>query len=357
MSRPSRRGFTLIELLVVIAIIAVLIALLLPAVQAAREAARRGQCLNHLKQIGLGLHNYHSTFGRFPLGGSRNVYNVSGTTLQYTDPAWDSWSAVGLMLPYLEQKPLYDSINFNWCAAWNTGYSQNSTAYNTRLAFLLCPSDGSAGKENINSYFASVGTTSYNCCNGNARNATGLFAYENSAGLQDITDGSSNTIAYSEVLTSEPGAFTDPPGGGRRVRGNSTGQTAAGKIVNVLDVSSVNNAVSLVKSDFQVCTAKFLSGSGAGGGSGEHWGTGAMGYSMFNTIGTPNITMWSTCRMDCCIQAEHAHYVNASSNHAGGVNVAMGDGSVKFVKSTIAMTVWWALGTKANGEVLSADSY
>src|SRR3979411_2635614 len=108
---PVRRsGFTLIELLVVIAIIAVLIALLLPAVQSAREAARRAQCVNNLKQIGLAIHNYHSTHTQFPMGDSLNVQGGTPADLAL----WNSWSAHGLMLGYMEQQPLYNAINFSF---------------------------------------------------------------------------------------------------------------------------------------------------------------------------------------------------------------------------------------------------
>src|SRR5271156_5073566 len=126
--RPMRRrGFTLIELLVVIAIIAVLIALLLPAVQAAREAARRSQCTNNLKQIGLALHNYHASQGSFPLATSVAVGGGSaGTNYQ----PWGTWSALALMLPYLEQQPLYAAANFNLTCSWGAGQVINSTAFN-----------------------------------------------------------------------------------------------------------------------------------------------------------------------------------------------------------------------------------
>jgi len=360
MIRRKARGFTLIELLVVIAIIAVLIALLLPAVQGAREAARRSQCTNGLKQLGLALHNYHQTNNTFPLGGSRNPYDYpatydSGSANPSTGTAtWDSWSAQALMLSYLEQQPLYNAINFSFGsgARGGAGTPINSTVYNTKLAIFLCPSDGLAGKDNINSYFASAGTMTINCCTATARSATGPFAYENSASVADIVDGTSNTIAFSEVLNSEPGNAIRPG-----IRGNSTGNIGSNQAANQIDVTTLVGAVAKVQADMQACTVKFMSSGGTGGGTGLRWGNGAFGYSMFNTVGTPNMTRWSACRMDCCVQAQHAHYINASSYHSGGVNVLLCDGSVRFAKSSISMPTWWALGTKANNEVVSADAW
>src|SRR5262245_48039277 len=139
-----RRAFTLIELLVVIAIIAVLIALLLPAVQAAREAARRSQCTNNLKQIGLALHNYHQTHNSFPLGASLNTYSLS--PLLYR--AKNSWGAFGLMLPFLEQLAIYNAANFNWGVEEGTDsivFWTNLTAADSQVNTFLCPSDPNAG--------------------------------------------------------------------------------------------------------------------------------------------------------------------------------------------------------------------
>ncbi len=167
MCSERRRGFTLIELLVVIAIIAVLIALLLPAVQAAREAARRAQCVNNLKQIGLGLHNYHSAVGSFPPGHSQAArdINYAGGYGNQTE-----WSAQAMMLPYMEQTPLYNAINFSFCGGLGYAGFANFTGFTARVNSFLCPSDNyansggaittSTGPPNINCYRASVGTTS-----------------------------------------------------------------------------------------------------------------------------------------------------------------------------------------------------
>jgi len=155
----SRRGFTLIELLVVIAIIAVLIALLLPAVQAAREAARRSQCVNNLKQIGLALHNYHTSNDCFAMGSSFQPTNNGGITGgNYS--MWNSFSAQAALLGYLEQTPLYNSLNFSLAPL--DDYNANTTAARrTIVNVFLCPSDTNSGggKQDNNNYAASFGTT------------------------------------------------------------------------------------------------------------------------------------------------------------------------------------------------------
>src|SRR5262249_7638843 len=138
--------------LVVIAIIAVLIALLLPAVQSAREAARRAQCVNNLKQMGLAMHNYHSAVGTFPMGNARS-YESPGVV---TD--WGTFSAHAMLLSYLEHQPIFNSCNFSWNIWYGTGEPINRTVFNTKVNAFLCPSDGQAGKDETNSYHGSFGT-------------------------------------------------------------------------------------------------------------------------------------------------------------------------------------------------------
>ncbi len=341
----------MIELLVVIAIIGVLIALLLPAVQAAREAARRSQCTNNLKQIGLGLHNYHSAVGSFPMGSSLNEINGSG----YKE-GWSSWSSHGMLLPYIEQQPLYNAANFYYAPEWATNicYFINSTVSNSVLNVFLCPSDGNSGRPGpwINNYVASQGTSTYEIHYWYGQSeVSGLFAYYTRAySIASVTDGTSNTIAFSEILVNPPQA---------RGRGRATGNASGLQTVNRFDIQEVANTLAAYKADLAICSAQFQAAPGNGPGS--RWSTGAMGYTMFNTIVPPNgaggQVKWSACRNGCCSQAQHANYVNAMSNHSGGVNVLMGDGSVRFVKDSIQPYIWWGLGTKAGGEAISADQY
>ncbi|WP_020466782.1 DUF1559 domain-containing protein, partial [Singulisphaera acidiphila] len=343
-----RRGFTLIELLVVIAIIAVLIALLLPAVQAAREAARRSQCINNLKQIGLALHNYHSALNSFPMGGSHNP-SGSPQSFTYTPVTWDAWSAQSALLPYIEQQAIYSAINYNFAPRPGTeGGTINSTAFNARIASFLCPSDGNAGKVNYNSYGASQGTTTVNCCVVELKTTTGMFGNMTSSSIAEVKDGTSNTIAYSESLVGN--AINSPNREGNAAIGSSG--LASGKI-------DITGMLTQIKTDMASCDTDFQTGSATAWGRnarGSSWGIGAMGYSMFNTVIPPNGAKWVACRIGCCAQAQHAHYNLATSAHSGGVNTAMADGSVKFIKNSVSWPTWWALGTKANGEVISADS-
>ena len=347
-----RRAFTLIELLVVIAIIGVLIALLLPAVQAAREAARRSQCTNNLKQIGVAIHNYHSSTNAMPPGGSLGYWSLGG---------YDGWSCLGansMLLPYLEQNQVYNAINFNWASAERAPASViNSTGCNTVLNSFICPSDGDAGRPIwINNYFASMGPSSYSTGpnNGTRQEIAGMFPYGGSYSFANVTDGLSTTIAYSESLVSSARTRPQPGKSTGNVSGTSPG------IHNLYDIRQVaGNAYQLYQQQMQICTTAFLGGA-IGNGPGSRWSTGAKGYSLFSTIVPPNgggSIKWSACRVGCCAQAQHAHFVNAMSNHPGGVNALFGDGSVKFVKQTIQPLIWWSLGSRDGGEVIDASQY
>lgn len=353
MRTRTNRGFTLIELLVVIAIIAVLIALLLPAVQAAREAARRAQCVNNLKQIGIAIHNYHSTHDVFPMGSSKQPFDGPAS---FASGAWDSWSGQALMLSNMEQSSIYNVCNFSLAPGQinsKLGYYVNSTAYNTVLNFFLCPSDPNASGANgyINNYGACVGTTTFHTWN--AAGSNGMFAYQTAIGIRDATDGTSNTIAFAELIVNSPAATV--PGRGKAAGGAGVTSTAGGK----LDARSMG--MNAIQADIKSCTANFTPNtSGNNTGCGFRWGMGAMGLTMFNSIVPPNgggQVKWSACRTQCCAQAQHAHYVVSSSYHSGGVNALMSDGSVKFVKDSINMQTWWALGSRAGGEVISSDAY
>jgi prepilin-type N-terminal cleavage/methylation domain-containing protein/prepilin-type processing-associated H-X9-DG protein len=349
----NRGGFTLIELLVVIAIIGVLIALLLPAVQAAREAARRSQCVNNLKQIGLGLHNYHQTHDKFPMGGACTGQGTPpGSSINCT--AWNSYSSLALLLPFMEQQAVYSSINFNVPSDNVVNY----TARRTQVTTFLCPSDGNAqgmgpASDNgrLNSYMASQGTTAQ----GNPSTTTGLFSNRDSYGLRDALDGSSNTIAFSEKLVGTPGGNS---GSGLGYRGNGVnGSTPAG-------VADAWANPAQVQTDLTTCDASWAALANGQttlvNNCGQWWMFGTQTYSMFTTIVTPNSTQhkWGHCRNGCpTCSPDSSQYINASSRHSGGVNCLMADGSVKFIKDSIAQNTWWSIGTKNNGEAVSADAY
>jgi len=318
----KRHGFTLIELLVVIAIIAVLIALLLPAVQAAREAARRSQCINNLKQIGLALHGYHDLHLTFPAAkpGHKPV-----------PPDVDNMSGFVSILPFMEQQAMYNAWNMQilfdnqTVAGYQLGVVQFTTVATSTMAAYLCPSDTSSPR--INASVAGVsglGTTSYAFSAGNygppnatvngfdiKANNTGFAHYQNPRKMTDFTDGLSNTIAVGETVANDltyKGSPNCPP---------------------PFNTTSLNSA-----------------------GIWNAWSVCGRFTASFRTTANPLNTV--PCTGGLLAGRQNGAF---GSNHSGGGNFLLGDGSVRFVKTTISLPIYQALSTRAFGEVVSSDAF
>jgi len=373
-TRRRSGGFTLIELLVVIAIIAVLIGLLLPAVQAAREAARRAQCTNNLKQVALALHNYESTNGAFPLAYmQRAAWDPTNSDGTMGDSGWNNWSPHALALGYIEGANIYNSINFSIGSADNSDNGVQATAITTRISSFLCPSstpaigtfDSYDGvitwiKTQVpgNNYFASVGAT---ITPWTSAPVPGMFGIMSNGGassrsIGSITDGTSNTIMLGEWRT---GDF-------------NINKVSIQDVINIkTNVGSIGgwNAATSSMPAGQADLPQFLQTcAGAAAASvgnwrlnkshiGRAWNQGMLGYTLGGTILAPNAT-YPNCQMiPWGGDMDGPSMLNMSSYHPGGANCAMADGSVRFLKSTTNMQTMWALGSRAGGEVVSSDAY
>ncbi len=347
--RRSRenRGFTLIELVVVIAIVAILIGLLLPAVQSAREASRRAQCSNNLKQIGLALHNYHSAHNCFPPGSTLNP-DISPTHFDATN----GWSSLAMVLGMMDQTPLYNACNFDWGVISDPlgpppiCYQVNSTAFFTKVAAFLCPSDPYAGQQNFNNYHACIGTTTFDGP-GSTPGSDGMFAYLVPYSIASCVDGTANTIAFGEALTGPPTLWYKP---GISVMNVVGVPNAAHQLSAYMDLASVQAAL-------KACDQAWFDGAATlYNKHGQTWAKGAQGYTMFNAIAAPGLKrhIWSSCSD---ADVGHSLFDTANSYHPGGAYMLFADGSVRFIRETIARSTYWGLATRASGEVISADAY
>jgi prepilin-type N-terminal cleavage/methylation domain-containing protein/prepilin-type processing-associated H-X9-DG protein len=362
-----RRGFTLIELLVVIAIIAVLIALLLPAVQAAREAARRAQCVNNLKQLGLAVHNYVSSSEKLPLGDfywSGSNEKPAQATVAGNGGDRYSWGWTIAILPYIEQQNLANA--WNYCCGFRDpgggGPTINTTVMYNQLTSMLCPSENVAGRPQAPyaalNYVGNVGGpgairsfsgTMISAYWGNATQAPST----NCIGFAAILDGTSNTALFSERLVGVPNNPTVTVGD------KNNAKRALFLVPTSVDVNSGSVAGAMsVLSACQALPANTNSiisyRSGQIWTLGHPWGT---VWNRYFHFGPPNMISCDTNPSTFSGLGGGQGVIPPTSNHPGGVNVCMADGSVKFIKDTISLPTWWALGTRAGGEVISADGY
>jgi prepilin-type N-terminal cleavage/methylation domain-containing protein len=337
------RGFTLIELLVVIAIISVLIALLLPAVQSAREAARRAQCTNNLKQLGIALHNYHDTIGCFPFGlivlPPNNPMVLSG----FTHQGHYRWSVLAELTPFLEQTNVFNALNLSLPIfdPTNAPIPQNVTVYATSVQTFLCPSDGGSQSPIVPPYTPS----NYMACNGDGvlgggfagpdpsfGKPDGVFYFNSHTRLAEITDGSSNTALMSESIVGSGAATSSAPPSSPDPTNIVTLLPGSSPIYQPLSAAECAGASSFY---FQRNSA---------------WVQGDFEHSLYTHYMTPNSKTYD------CLRQQYHGWKAARSYHPGGVNVLNGDGSVRFAKDSVSLSAWRGLATRNGGEVISADA-
>ena len=335
-SRVVGGGFTLIELLVVISIIGILVALLIPAVQAAREAARRTQCANNLKQIGIAMHSYHAVHNGLPPG--RVNSHVAGFG--------NCWGAYAQMLPQLEQTPIFHAFNFDLSPDIDPA---NITGASMFVSVFLCPTDFTPTQAQANyamhNYLLNVGS-GYSVVPFPASplvgTPNGLFFENSSVSFAEVSDGLSTTVGISETYRSTPGLPDRNRLNGFVITGDN--KTSGPAIED--DASYVARCLVANPPGFQVTR-------------GSKWHYGAPGHSLYNHRRAPN-----DARPDCRGGLPHSNRsdpswshlslnITARSRHPGGVHSLFADGHVQFVKDAIDLNVWRGLGSRNGGELLS----
>ncbi len=352
MRRFQKPGFTLVELLVVIAIIGILVGLLLPAVQAAREAARRMQCSNNLKQLGLSFHNYESTYKKVPRTASHMAW--TRTLPGAANSNWHGYSAHTMILPYIEQSNIYVNFQFldshyDTVARAPVTIAPLTNARRTISAFV-CPSDlpyPSSVDIGWNNYGVSEGS---NSAYGNWNTVpaltegdkNGFFKRDRETRFGDITDGLSNTIMIGEFNKGD---------------NSSTAFTVQGGDFpnNVLFPSPWQNAFptqAMLNAYGELClTAGRTSHRSS---AGFRWSAPGQYNTTINTIATPN-WRYPACMTGNGGQGDATGVFPARSRHTGGANHAMGDGSVQFFSQSVNLSTYQGLGSAIGGDVASIE--
>jgi prepilin-type N-terminal cleavage/methylation domain-containing protein len=342
----ARRGFTLIELLVVIAIIAVLIALLLPAVQQARESARRTQCRNNLKQFGLAMHNYESS--------QRCFQRANYSSVATSTTGWQGFSGHTMLLPYMDQMPLYNQIDFTQ-SFWG---GANATLKATVIPGFLCPSDqgwqhGTYGNDpgttggGGNNYAVSGGPSllMLGVTGGGVGGSPGTpIAFSDQIGvcnlfrnikIADITDGTSNTIAASELIIGDGNGSTFSIGD--VIRGATFPATFPNTFASQAQLSAFSTT----------CDTSVHYGI-----TGKNWINGMPGQTFFCTMNPPNSPNVDCMECGGCAWYDARGVITARSRHTGGAHVLLVDGAVRFVSNSIDLGTWQNLGSIAEGATI-----